>query len=101
TSDSLPGRHSQGNGSQSCQNKNSRTPVSQCQSSVGQPSYQKVTFSTCRKVHSEPTPARSHQTLSGRGAGRGAGSTIQGGGHPRLYAALDRRSAKTSSAVVI
>ncbi|MCE5167537.1 hypothetical protein HAX54_008876, partial [Datura stramonium] len=52
TSGSLPGRHSQGNGSQSSQNQNFRTPVSQSQSSVGQPSYQEVTCSTCEKGHS-------------------------------------------------
>lgn len=142
----FPGRHSQGHGSQSRQNQNFRTSVSQSQSSVGQPSNQKVTCSTCGKGHSgqckigmrgcyhcgdighlkyncpklpvnaskgstyalgtsvattaTPTPARSHQTQPRRGAGRGSGSTIQGGGQPRLYAALDRRSAETSSAVV-
>ncbi|MCE5166316.1 hypothetical protein HAX54_017322, partial [Datura stramonium] len=49
TSGSFLGRHSQGNGIQSHQNQNFRTPVSQSRSSVGQPSNQRVTCSTCGK----------------------------------------------------
>lgn len=47
-----------------------------------------------------PNAICGHQTQPRHGVGRCSGSMIQGGGQPRLYAALDRRSAEISSAVV-